>query len=870
MATGDPANVGGGLPSQEVRGSQPRGRGRAKGRGIGEGAPSDGGGGAEPRVGAPGGGGGGGSGEATRALVKALRSFASPQWWLIADGKAKGSEEVRVRRRVRPDVFRRQCGEKHAEMAKVYESAMMQDSEQRWLRKVSAEGTSGDRVASLTMLVQVCPVFSTKYIKALLGMSSKMARGDSMMALDALKDLFIGTLLPDRKLRTLSQMQPVAPKGISEVAFVELCVVSYFEDFLKTAFAAYVQVISEAAHNTVIFFKTKAVRTACDLLAAKPEQERALLGLLVNKFGDLAPKVSSNVSFSLKKLVEVHPGMKIIIVKEVETFLARPNINHKSKYFAVLHLSEMILSRNDGALAAQLVKVFVAQLEAALNPPAPSKKMLLKRKRRWKAAARKSMSGGLREEDNRSIRTLINGIQRMLPYLDSTVAGSPVEADTVEALFRVCHTVSAFSMRVAILSLLFRTLISSGELPDRFYRLLYEQVMQFDIFGSAHKMQAFVLLRKSVPVDVSVSRGVAVARRLLQVGANAEPSVAVVGLAVLRELFTAHRAEMKPLLRNVDSGLGVVCEDDGAEEERFVDDDAAPGGGGAAAALVGTAAEKRERYLPLAREPRFARARRTPLWELYALASHVHPFVAHGANRMIAAEHFQDASEDPFQAFACSALLDQFAYASRAPRTKKGQKGAERVPYNSPKFSNRKSVAPHERFFQLYFRDAVVQQQQKQKASGRRKKLEDVDEEESQAEGKDDDADKKDRFLDEYLEEQMPKGDYGDSDIDIDDDCEEEEKDDFGSDGSSGDFDGSGDGLSAGGVALDDDDGGGSSASADDEEGADASGRTKRSAGEAGLKQSGQERMKAIRRKHEGSLFASADDFEKLLQDDMF
>ena len=51
----------------------------------------------------------------------------------------------------------------------------------------------------------------------------------------------------------------------------------------------------------------------------------------MNKFGDLASKVSSNVSFYLKKLTEAHPGMKHIVTKEIEAFLVRPNVTQKSQ-----------------------------------------------------------------------------------------------------------------------------------------------------------------------------------------------------------------------------------------------------------------------------------------------------------------------------------------------------------------------------------------------------------------------------------------------------------------------------------------------------------------------------------------------------------
>merc|ERR550537_921162 len=107
-----------------------------------------------------------------------------------------------------------------------------------------------------------------------------MGRSDAVMALDALKDVFTGTLLPDRKLRTMLQVEP-APKNLPKAALTELCVVTFFEDFLKTAFAAFVQILGEAAHNSVAFFKSKALKVASELLSAKPEQEQALLSLIV-------------------------------------------------------------------------------------------------------------------------------------------------------------------------------------------------------------------------------------------------------------------------------------------------------------------------------------------------------------------------------------------------------------------------------------------------------------------------------------------------------------------------------------------------------------------------------------------------------------
>lgn len=791
-----------------------------------------------------------------------MRTFSEPQWWLI--GEEEKGQAATPRKRAKPELFQKMCTDRHEEMRKVYESAMSRDSEQCWLRKVSSEGTSGDRVASLTMLIQVCPVFSTPYIKSLLSMASKAARSDSVMAVDALKDLFISNLLPDRKLKTFVEMEPISPKGMKKSAFTELCVRCFFEDFLKTAFAAFVQVLGEAAHNAVTFFKTKAVRIAYELLSAKPEQEKALLGLLVNKFGDTAPKVSSNVSYCIKQLLQAHPGMKLVVAKEVEAFLARPNITERSQYFSVLLLSEFTFARNDSALAAHIIRIFVVRLEEALKRP-----MLLKKKgvswhrwekRRYGKRPTSKVKKALTEDDNRLIRALINGIQRAIPYLD-TVAGAPLQEETVNALYRVCHVVSAFSTRISILSLLHRC-IQSGESPDRFYRLLYDQVLQFDLFLSSHRNQVYNLLRKCIPKDALVGRCVAIVRRLLQVGAHNEPPVAVAALTVMKDLMSLHSPEVKPLLSCTDATLPQSDEPAGAMEdedvEHFVDDDVAEAQGAAMQEKNDNERDlqsRRKMYLPTTREPRFAAARSTPLWELHALCNHVHPFVATGASAFLGATAFDVESGNPFETFSCGELLEQFTYATRTQKTRKDRfgretEGAPIAPVNSEKFARRKRVPPHERFFQLYFQDKIVRAAQKQKLKSRREKEEDFDEQGGR-EGEVDDTkgDAEDAFFDNYL-----KGELGD--VDLDDEGEEE-----GSDIDDDDF-GEGEEEGFGDVPADED--------AEDEAvtGDDLTLGQRPGKRKALSELPKQERIKALKKQHAGAMFASIEDFEQLIAED--
>ncbi len=52
----------------------------------------------------------------------------------------------------------------------------------------------------------------------------------------------------------------------------------------------------------------------------------------MNKLGDLEKKIASKATYLLTLLLEQHPNMKLVVAKEAENFLHRPNISLRSKY----------------------------------------------------------------------------------------------------------------------------------------------------------------------------------------------------------------------------------------------------------------------------------------------------------------------------------------------------------------------------------------------------------------------------------------------------------------------------------------------------------------------------------------------------------
>lgn len=111
-------------------------------------------------------------------------------------------------------------------------------SDRNFVSNILASGTLNDKVSALTLLVQESPVHSLKTMDTMLAMSKKKGRKEAVMALESLKDLFLGSVLPDRKLKYFAD-QPLAAHGVKDKHLV----LWYFEDHLKKYYFQLVQQI---------------------------------------------------------------------------------------------------------------------------------------------------------------------------------------------------------------------------------------------------------------------------------------------------------------------------------------------------------------------------------------------------------------------------------------------------------------------------------------------------------------------------------------------------------------------------------------------------------------------------------------------------
>ena len=121
------------------------------------------------------------------------------------------------------------------------------------------------------------------------------------------------------------------------------------------------------------------------LLISKPEQEHNLLRLLVNKLGDSERSVASKASYHLLTILQTHPQMKGIIVREVATLILKAPTstttaasnrtipqpaaiwNAHARYFAVITFNQIVLSKADTEVASKLIDVYFELFKGILG-----------------------------------------------------------------------------------------------------------------------------------------------------------------------------------------------------------------------------------------------------------------------------------------------------------------------------------------------------------------------------------------------------------------------------------------------------------------------------------------------------------------------
>lgn len=556
-----------------------------------------------------------------------------------------------------------------------YRTSVFASASHKFLSTIMTSGTLTDKVSALTLAIQESPVHNIRAFDSLMNLASKKSRGQALGALGALVDLLgPGTLLPaDRRLR-IFQNQPGllgtlqkhsikvwAPGQPLPGKITEEHLVSWaFEDWLKATYFKIIQLLEGWCSDEIEYSRIKAVDFVYGLLKEKPEQETNLLTLLVNKLGDREKKIASRVSYLLLQLQNSHPGMKPVIVRAVEQeILLHPSQDSRSKYYAINTLNQTILSSKEPTVAESLVRIyfelFVAMLKTgSLGIPLQNETEAgeegenKQEVRPGKPGGRPPRKGGKpakpapavpeAEAADKLVSALLTGVNRAAPFVGSNDGVMETHVDT---LFKIAHSAN-FNTGIQALLLIQHLSLARSIATDRFYRTLYESLLDPRLVTSSKQSLYLNLLLRSLKNDVDVRRVKAFAKRMLQISVLHQPPFVCGLLYVIGHL------------RQTFPDLSTLI--DQPEESVFDDDDED---------------NKRPQYDGRKRNPEHSNAQSSCLWEMIPMQTHYHPSVNVFAAGLL--EKATKVQKPDLDSHSLIRFLDKFVY--RNAKASDGSKG---------------------------------------------------------------------------------------------------------------------------------------------------------------------------------------------------
>ncbi|KAJ3070699.1 hypothetical protein HDU99_002618, partial [Rhizoclosmatium hyalinum] len=599
------------------------------------------------------------------------------------------------------------------EVAKYEQVKFQSASDRNFIKTVLKSGTTTDKISALTLLIQESPLHTLHYLRDQIihGMARKKSRRDAIVAVDAVKDLMTGGVLPDRKLKYFRDQGVLMP-GVTPVHLV----VWYFEDSLKRVYFEFLQLIEELSKDPLTHIKSKTLTYLTTLLVSKPESEASLLALLVNKLGDASNPLAFKAAYLLQsQLLVQHPNMTLVVVKEVERLLVRSNGAARARYNCLSFLSQVVLRRDvDLEVARVLVGIYFEVFEgiveglkrgdgeeeggkkgkkgkevAGKKKGKKSRYVRPKKKGKPLTAEQAEAAGGEvvgdsedeEEEaegkeggvvaaadgekrqmqrvvegiDAKTMAVLLTGVNRAFPYaqMDDEVFNKHMDT-----LFKISH-LGTFNISIQALTLIFQVHSSRQTVSDRFYCALYDTLIDSRLPSCSKHPMYLNLLHRALKADTSLTRLRAFIKRTVQACVMSTTPFICGALFLIGDIIKS-----KPGLWSL-----VTMPEEG-DEERFQDREVDESGIEIVKTSTTSSTSKdptsAQKYDGRKRNPLYCNADLSCLWELTAFSTHFHPTVSLYAQTLLSGNPITipetATAYDPLQNHTLARFLDRFVF----------------------------------------------------------------------------------------------------------------------------------------------------------------------------------------------------------------
>ncbi|KAJ2920556.1 hypothetical protein H1R20_g16538, partial [Candolleomyces eurysporus] len=571
-------------------------------------------------------------------------------------------------------------------------------TEYAFFSKVVQSGTLSDRLSALTLMVQKSPLHNGKALEILRGMAErgkgKGGREESLKALRCIVDWWVGGGAPDRKLKYFRDQPLTHPKRTDQHL-----IVWYFEDWLKKYFFSVLQILENFSLDTLTYIRTQTLTQIATLLRDKPEQEHNLLRLLVNKLGDPEKSICSRASYHILQILQKHPQMKGIIVREITSIMfhtpasssttaapagnkhirfgddsgkgrktepERKAKNGHVRYYSIITLNQIVLAPGDTAVSLQLINIYFDIFREVLGDQSPSdgdgqdereggaeevqvdskgrvrdKNNQERKKGKGQKTSEevKGAAGFVEVEDSNSklISAILTGVNRALPFAKLQNADSGVYKH-IDTLFTITHksTFNTSLQALVLIQQIAASLSSTSKAPEGATKNVIDRYYRV-LYTSLHDPR------------LSTSSKQAMYLNLLFKSLKQDTSLERVK-AVVRRFVQVLAAGASGQTEFVAGGLYLLG-------ELF---STIPGLRATVTSKPSKDGSEEEEYDPKKREPLHAHASSSPLWELSPLLHHYHPAIALHARQLLSSQPLT-ASPDLSQN-TLSHFLDRFVY----------------------------------------------------------------------------------------------------------------------------------------------------------------------------------------------------------------
>jgi len=213
----------------------------------------------------------------------------------------------------------------------------------------------------------------------------------------------------------------------------------------------------------------------------------------------------------------------------------------------------------------------------------------------------------------------------------------------IDQLFKMSHQCT-LRIRIQALILLFQFLKTNSTLPDRFFRVLYEVLFVEELKTNTSCQLYFDVLYSALKEDFSLPRVKAFLKRILQVAVHAEAPFAISSLLLVARLLQAHVGAISLVKfsdhQKFNENDEEVFRDAPDEDDRLFnqteDLKRAPKDN---EFLLSKNLEEKEKntgdYDAYKREPLYANAENSLLFEVLLLKEHYHPTVRLYASKLV-------------------------------------------------------------------------------------------------------------------------------------------------------------------------------------------------------------------------------------------